>query len=141
MCRVRPPAIVSVSSPTVSPDEPGVHEDARELRDVGRARVLAGRVEPVGADEVRVAQPERRRLLVHQPRERRVVGRDRQRERVGSVVRRLDQRALDQVADRQLLAGVELDRRLADRGGARVDGDDVRELVVLQRERAPSSAS
>ena len=63
-----------------------------------RARVLAGRVEPVGPDEVRVVQAELRRLRVHQARERREVGRDRERERVGRVVRRLDQRALQQVA-------------------------------------------
>ena len=134
VCSVRPPAIVSVSSPTVSRTNRVRISDPRELRDVGCARVLAGRVEPVGADEMRVAQPELRGLGVHQRREGRVVRRDRERERVGGVVRRLDQRTLDQVADGELLAGVEVDRRLADRGGARVDGDDVGELEVLERD-------
>ena len=123
------------------PNEPGAHEDPRKLRDIGCTRVLAGGVEPVGADEMRVGQPERRGLVVHQLREGRVVRCDRERERVGGVVRRLDQCTLDQVADGELLAGVELDRRLADCGGARIDGDDVGQLVVLERDAARSSAS
>ena len=53
----RPPAIMSVSSPTVSRMNLVCMSEARELRDIGRTRVLARRVEPVGADEMRVASP------------------------------------------------------------------------------------
>ena len=68
------------------------HRDAREARDVGGARVLARRVEPVGPDEVRVAEPQRARLVVHLAHERVDVAASGVRgERVGGVVRALDQ--------------------------------------------------
>ena len=54
--------------------------------------------------------------------------------RVRGVVRALDQRRLDQVAQRHALAGTEVDRRLADRGGPRGDRGDVVERCVLERD-------
>ena len=92
-----------------------------------------GASSPSGRTKCVSCRPSGRRLRVHHRGEGGEVGRDRERERVGGIVRRLDQRGLDQVADRQALAAAQPDGRLADGGGARVDLDDVRELVVLER--------
>ena len=130
-----PPWIVSVSSRTSS--------RTTRVRIAIRASFVtsaaleygAGRVEPVRADEMRVVQAELGGLGIHHHRERREARCDGQRERVGRVVRRLDERALQQVADRDLLARTEIDRLLADRGRTRVDGDDVGELLVLEHDQ------
>ena len=64
-------------------------------RDVARARHVTRRVEAVRAHEMRVAQTELLRALVHPADEARPRRRPtRRRERVGGVVRALDQRAL-----------------------------------------------
>ena len=82
----------------------------------------AGRVEPVGAHEVRVGAGRARRPSRSSARANDVeVGRDRERERVGGVVRRLDQRRLDELAHGDLLAAAQVDALLPDRGRARVD--------------------
>jgi hypothetical protein len=95
---------------------------------------VPGRVEPVGAHEVRVVEPELGGLCVHQVDEALQVSiADVERERVCRVVRALDQRGADQVAHGQPLAGADLDRRLADDGRARADGDDVGQTRVLER--------
>ena len=83
---------------------------------------------------MRVVKTERARFRVHQPRERREVGRHGQRERGGRVVRGLDQRALDKLVHGEVLVRAEVDRRLADDRSARVGVDDVGQLVMLQRD-------
>ena len=131
MWSVRPPAIVSVSSPTVSRTNRVCMRMRASFVTSAALEYSPGASSPSGRTKCVSLSPSAAACVVHQLREGRVVRRDRERERVGSIVRRLDQRALDQVADRELVTGVELDRRLADRRGARVDGDDVGELVVL----------
>jgi hypothetical protein len=91
-------------------------------------------VEPVGPDEVRVVEPELRRLPVHQLRERGDAAADVERERRRRVVRALDQRRLDEVLHGDALAGAEVDRRLADGRRALVDDDDVVGLRPFERD-------
>ena len=57
-------------------------------------------------------------------------------ERVGGVVRALDQRRLEQLADGQPLARPQVGARLADVGGAGADGDDVARARVRSTVRS-----
>ena len=124
-----------VDEPDGLADEGLVHRHARELRHVGRTRVVAGRVEAVRIGEVRVGEPELARAGVHQLDEAADrTAADEGGDRVGGVVRALDQRGADQVAQGHALAGSEVDRRLADRSGALGDRGDVVERGVLERD-------
>src|SRR5207302_10926510 len=99
---------------------------ARQPENVAGARQVTGRVEAVRTCEVGVAQAEVLRLRVHPPHELRCVAvRSRGGERIGRIVRALDQRALDEIAHTQPLAGAQVEGRLADRRGAAADGDDL----------------
>ena len=131
----RPFSIVSLRSRTIERTTGDVHRDAREQRDVARARDVTGRVEPVRAHEVRVVQAELLRLRVH-PRDeqRKVAAGGRGRERVRGVVRTLDQRALEQVAHGDPLPRVQRDPRPADARRLRRHRDDLVEVEVLQRD-------
>jgi hypothetical protein len=112
-----------------------VHRDARERRDVARARHVAWRVEPVRPHEVRVVQAELRSLLVHPADEAGDVAAGRRcSERVGGVVGALDERAFEQVVHRDALSGGERDPRLADLRGALRHRHDVARPQVLQRD-------
>ena len=105
MFSTRPPVIVSVVCGHDRADHRVLHRDPREPRHVARARVVAGRVEPVRVREVRVAQTELPRLGVHHRDEARLGPADVLGERDRGVVRALDQRRLDELAHRQPLAG------------------------------------
>ena len=100
MCTTkRPPSIGVAALAHELAHDGAVHRDLREHRDVACARHVARRVEPVRPHEVRVAQAElfaRVRSSTDEARD--VAARRRRRERVGGVVRALDQRALEQVA-------------------------------------------
>ena len=118
------------------PHDRVVHQHTCEERDVARARVMPGRVEPVGAHVVRVPQPEATGTRVHHRDEpglaavAHVVG-----QRVGCVICALDQRRLEQLEQREPLPGPQVRRRLADRGGVACDGDDVVQPRVFEREQ------
>jgi hypothetical protein len=96
---------------------------------------VAAGVEPVRVHEVGVAQAERARLRVHPGHEETapavggVVG---QRDR--SVVRALDERCLDQLADREAIPGPEVDGRLADGRGAFGHPHHLAETGMLERD-------
>ena len=101
-----------------------------------RARDVAGCVEPVGPDEVRVAEAELPGLGVHHRDEARLVAvADVRGQRVRRVVRAGYQRGLEQLAHGQPVARVEARRGLADLGRLRADGDDVVGLRVLERQQ------
>ena len=119
MCSVRSPLITAVVWRTVWRTNGIAIASCASTVTSCALEYAPGRVEPVGAHEVRVVEAERPRLRVHQLRERVEVGRDRERERVGGVVRRLDQRRLDELAHGDLLAAAEGDALLPDRGRAR----------------------
>ena len=93
-----------------------------ERRHVARARVRAGRVEPVGADEVRVGEAERGGLRVHQLGERR---RSRARRRARARRRRCSPTgsAPPRSSSRTVICSpaAQVDALLADRRRARVD--------------------
>src|SRR4029079_7858611 len=97
-----------------------------ECGNVTGARTVARGVETVRARVVGVGQAELPCAGVHHRDESSlasftdVVGK-----RVRGIVSALDQRALEQLADRQPLTWPKVDRGLADRGGPRGDGDDV----------------
>ncbi len=117
------------------PDDRAAHEDPCELGDVACARHVAWGVQPVGADEVRVPQPEPARLRVHHCHEAGLAPMpDVVRKRVGRVVRARDQRGLDQVANRNSLSLPQEDGRLADRGHCLGDGGDRVQARVLERD-------
>ena len=80
---------------------------------------------PSGRTKCESVRPSDRAFAFISARERVEVGRDRERERVGGVVRGLDQGRLHQLAHGDLLAAAQVDALLADRGGVRVDRDDV----------------
>ncbi len=67
---------------------------------------MIGIVQATGVGEVRRPQMERRRLLVHEVEELRPVH-DARRDRLGRVVAGVEQHALEQLADGQLLAGAD----------------------------------
>jgi hypothetical protein len=112
-----------------------LHEDPGELRDVTRARDMAGGVEPVRADEIRVGQAELARSSVHQRDEAvrisasHVLG-----ERPRRVVRTLDEARLDEIANGQAFTRLEVHARLADRRGVRGDRHHVGQLRALEGE-------
>src|SRR5207244_8890116 len=90
------------------------HGRLREGGDVASGGDMTGCVEPVRAHEVRALQAELCGLRVHLRHEglpvavADVIG-----QRVGGVVRALDQRALDEVADPDPLTGTQVHRRLS----------------------------
>ena len=87
-------------------DDRAVHEQPRHEHHVAGARVVTGRVEPVGPREVRVAEAELVGARVHHRDEARLASvADVVRQRVRSVVGALDQRGLDELADGQALTG------------------------------------
>src|SRR6266545_6163285 len=87
-------------------NRPVAHGNPREACHIRGARVLARRVEPVGPNETCVPQAKLVGLHVHPPNESGDVAPARIRsERVGSVVRALDQRGLDEIAHGDVLAG------------------------------------
>ena len=117
------------------PDDGLLHEDAGERRHVASAGHVAGRVETVRADEVRVREAELPRAPVHHRDEAGlapvpdVVG-----ERPGRVVRALDQAGLDEVPDGQLLARAQV---MLDSPTSAASGETVTmsvELRSLERE-------
>ena len=111
-----------------------MHRDAREQCDVARARDVTGCIEAVGPDEMRVAQPELPCALVHPADEpRHIAACSRSCERVGRIVRALDERAFEQVVHADPLPGLERYARLADLRGAARDGDHVARFQMLQR--------
>src|SRR6185503_7465416 len=97
-------------------EERMLHILSRERVRIPRGRVVTGSVEPVGNDVVRVLETELRRALVHHPDERLHGAADVGRERVRSIVGALDERRREKIADLQALAGLQVDRGLADRG-------------------------
>jgi len=94
---------------------------------------MPGCVEPVGARVMRVPQAELFCAGVHHHHEAGLVSlTDVIGEGVRRVVRTLDQRALEQVTDGEPLAAAQPDRRLADGGRTRGDGDDLIRLRPLE---------
>ena len=137
MCRRRPPAIVARCIRTIA------RTIGLRISDAARACVTSraletwpGRVEAVRAREVRVGQAELPRAGVHHRDEssRRCRCR-RSGERVRGVVRALDQRALEQIADRQPLAGREGRSTTRRPRRPRGDGDDIVRLRALERQQ------
>ena len=136
MCSVRPPAIVSVSSPTVSRTNAGAHErSARASSRRRRSSTRPARRGRRGGRSACRASPSCCGLRVHQLRERRDSSGATD-SASASAASFADWISAPLSRSRTVICspGVEIDRRLADRGGARVDGDDVGELVVLERD-------
>ena len=97
---------------------------------------MAGGVETVGAHEVRVGQAELPGPPIHHRDEPvRVAAADVLRESPGGVVRALDEARLDEVADCQLLPGLEVDARLTHGGRVRRDRHVVGQPRALEGEQ------
>ena len=131
----RPARRCRIDEPNRLADEGLVHRDPSELGHVTSARVVVGGVEPVRIGKVRVGQAELPCTCVHEGDEAgdRAAA-DERGDRIGSVVRTLDQRRPNQIAHGHALAATKVDRRLADRGRARGDGRDVVERCMLERD-------
>jgi hypothetical protein len=115
-------------------DRRPLHGDAAQHGHVAGTRDVAGDVEAVRANEVRVAQSERPGLGVHEPDEALdAAAADVRRERVRGVVRTLDQRGLDEIADGDALALAQVDRRFAHPRGRHINGDHVVQPYALER--------
>ena len=105
----------------------------QQLRDVACARDVAGLVEPVRVLEVRVGQTELARLRVHQREKRSTEPCPTWRASASAASFALGTSSRAQeLLDRQLLASLEIDRRLADSRGPRVHAHYVAEACVLE---------
>jgi len=134
---VRPIDRLSVAAIAIADGDFSRRTGIEKQDEIGRAAqafdFMAGRVEPVWTRKVRLGQSQRTRLCIHQRHESRCIAvTDVFRERVGRVVRTLDERSLDEIAHGDALSDAEVDRRLADRRHPAVDGDDVVELDAFE---------
>ena len=116
-------------------DERHAERVAHERRRVTRARDVPALVQAVRVLEVRVGEPELLGFRIHETDE--AIGRsapDVKRESLCRVVRARDERRADEVRHAELLAGTQVDRRLADTRGARAHAHDVGEPRLLERD-------
>ena len=112
------------------------HQHLRKPGDVSRGRHVARRIEPVRTGVVRVRQAESSRVRVHRTDEGRLVPvADVVGERVGCVVRTLDQRAREEVANRDALTRPQMDRRFTDLRRFPLHRHDIVELCTLERDQ------
>jgi hypothetical protein len=105
-----------------APHERLPHRHPRELQDVAGGGVVARDIEAVGANEVGMRQAEPPCLRVHEPDEVRDIACRAGRQRKGGVVRALDQRRGEKVANPELLSDPKVDARLAHRRCGLSDG-------------------
>ena len=97
----------------------------REPRHVAGARVLAGRVEAVGADEVRVGEPEPPACAFISVANAGKLGAVASASASAASLADWIRARLDEVGDRDAARRPEVDRLLADGGRAGIDADDV----------------
>ncbi len=106
----------------------------RDERHVVRRRVVRVIRQAVRVDEMRIRRAELLRLFRHEPRERVHGPRDVLRHRDGRIVTRVEHHAVEELAQRDLVSGLQPDRRALRPRGVSTHGHDIVEVPALERE-------